>query len=398
MREVLALGAAAAALPLAYQVFRMGYFAALVPNTAIAKEGGAARWGQGLQYLLDFGGPYWLWLPLVVLGREWLLELAPLLRARRWRGVALLALPPIGGIAHAVYVVRVGGDFMHGRMLLPSLFALLLPVMATAIRRPARTPLALLTPWALVPWALVCALWLRPPYHQLGNGLGPHGIADERWFYVRLSGSPHPVTLADYDRASWKRAGDALRLLAERERVVLPWPPDVLDVLQEEQRRQLAERERVALPRPPDVLDVLQEEQRRLPPGDWVPARVVFSVKNIGLLGYAAGPRVHIVDQLGLADPIAARIKLDSRGRPGHEKDLPGEWVVARFTAPEALPRAALTPDSQRRVRGCSGRAAVRPAPGPAPRGGGPARLAGGRTQPAHVGTPDGYPASRGPL
>ena len=238
------LGAAAAALPLAYQVFRMGYFAALVPNTAIAKEGGAARWGQGLLYLLDFGGPYWLWLPLVVLGREWLLELAPLLRARRWRGVALLALLPIGGIAHAVYVVRVGGDFMHGRMLLPSLFALLLPVMVTAIRRPARTPLALLTPWALVPWALVCALWLRPPYHQLGNGLGPHGIADERWFYVRLSGNPHPVTLADYDRTSWKRAGDALRLLAERERVVLPWPPDVLDVLQEEQRRLLAERER----------------------------------------------------------------------------------------------------------------------------------------------------------
>ena len=214
----------------------MAYFAALVPNTAIAKEGGAARWGQGLQYLQDFGGPYWLWLPLLVLGREWLLVLAPLLRARRWRGVALLALPPIGGLAHALYVVRVSGDFMHGRMLLPSLFALLLPVMATAIRRPARIPLALLTPWALVPWALVCALWLRPPYHQLGNGLGPHGIADERWFYVRLSGSPHPVTLADYDRATWKRTGDALRLLAEHERVVLPWPPDALDVLQEERQ------------------------------------------------------------------------------------------------------------------------------------------------------------------
>ena len=75
VRDVLVLGAAAAALPLAYQVFRMGYYAALVPNTAIAKEGGAARWGQGVLYLLDFGGPYWLWLPLVVLGREWLLEL-----------------------------------------------------------------------------------------------------------------------------------------------------------------------------------------------------------------------------------------------------------------------------------------------------------------------------------
>jgi arabinofuranosyltransferase len=350
VQHALALGAAAAALPLAYQVFRMGYFAALVPNTAIAKEGGAARWGQGLLYLFDFGGPYWLWLPLAVLGGEWLRELVPQLRARRWRSVALLALPPIGGITHAVYVVRVGGDFMHGRMLLPSLFALLLPVMATAVRLPVRTPRALFTPVALALWALVCALWLRPPYHQVGNGLGPHGIADERWFYVRFSGNAHPVTLADYDRTSWKRAGDALRLLAERERVVLPWPPDVLDVLQEEQRRLRAERERVVLPRPTDVLDILLQEQRRLPPGEWVPARVVLSVKNIGLLGYAAGPRVHVVDQLGLADPIAARIRLDSRGRPGHEKDLPGEWVVARFAAPEALPRSALTPESQRRV------------------------------------------------
>ncbi len=54
----------AAALPLGYQVFRMGYFAALVPNTAIAKEAAASYWPQGWRYTLDFVGTYALWLPL----------------------------------------------------------------------------------------------------------------------------------------------------------------------------------------------------------------------------------------------------------------------------------------------------------------------------------------------
>jgi arabinofuranosyltransferase len=165
------------------------------------------------------------------------------------------------------------------------------------------------------------------PYlrHLFRPSVGPHGIADERWFYVQLSGTPHPVTLADYDRTSWKRTGDALRLQAERERVLLPWPPE--------------------------APDVLTDDQPRLRPADTVPARIVFSAKNIGLLGYAAGPHVHIVDRLGLAGPIAARLRLERPGRPGHEKDLPAEWVVARFAAPDVLPRGSLTPEAERRVR-----------------------------------------------
>jgi arabinofuranosyltransferase len=323
--HALALGATAAALPVGYQIFRMGYYGALVPNTAIAKEAAAARWDQGLRYLLDFAGPYWLWLPVAALSCGWLLDLVRLLRARHWGRAVRLALPVVGGGAHALYVVRLGGDFMHARMLLPSLFALLLPAMATAVPRGARPTLPLLTAAVVVPWALVCAVWLRPPYHRVGNGVGPHGIADERWFYVQLSGTPHPVTLADYDRTSWKQTGDALRLWAERERVLLPWPPEAPGV-------------------PAD-------EQVRLRPADTVPARVLFSAKSIGLLGYAAGPHVHIVDRLGLADPIAARVRLERHGRPGHEKDLPGEWVVARFAAPDVLPPGLLTPESARRVR-----------------------------------------------
>ncbi|MDO5500549.1 MAG: hypothetical protein Q4F67_12815, partial [Propionibacteriaceae bacterium] len=41
----------ALAIPGAYQIFRMGYFALLVPNTALAKDASNARWGDGWNYL-----------------------------------------------------------------------------------------------------------------------------------------------------------------------------------------------------------------------------------------------------------------------------------------------------------------------------------------------------------
>jgi arabinofuranosyltransferase len=60
------------AVPLANQAFRMGYYALLVPNTAVAKEASGAKWGAGWRYLTDLIVPYALWLPiaaaLVVVG------------------------------------------------------------------------------------------------------------------------------------------------------------------------------------------------------------------------------------------------------------------------------------------------------------------------------------------
>jgi arabinofuranosyltransferase len=41
----------ALALPLAYQVFRMGYYGSLVPNTALAKEGSSTNWERGWRHL-----------------------------------------------------------------------------------------------------------------------------------------------------------------------------------------------------------------------------------------------------------------------------------------------------------------------------------------------------------
>ena len=307
-----------AAAPLAYQIFRMGYFGAAVPNTALAKEAGMAYWAQGWSYLDDFAAAYALWLPLAPVLLWGLVPLGAALRrgpARRGPALALLLLPPGAALLHALYVVRVGGDFMHGRMLLPSLFGLLLPLAVGAGRRwwqPA-LPLA-----AVLPWAVVAGLWLRPPYFDAGpdppQSVGRLGIADERGFYVRLARHPHPVTLADYGEAPWTRDGRALfRRAAGGERGLLTWQASAQD----------GDRPGGGPLRP-------------LAPGVRPEVTLVAVRNNIGLTGYAAGPRVHVVDRLGLGDPVAARLDLARRGRPGHEKELPDAWAVARFGAPGA--------------------------------------------------------------
>jgi len=66
-----------------------------------------------------------------------------------------------------------------------------------------------------------------------------------------------------------------------------------------------------------------------------------------------AGPDIHVIDRLGLTDPVAARLLLPARGRPGHEKLLPEAWIVARFGDPAAA--AAAFPDAPEAARalGC---------------------------------------------
>ena len=105
----------------------MGYYALLVPNTGLAKAGAAAWWSQGFTYLWNFAAPYALWLPLLLAAPFVLLP-----ALRWWRrddrlGVVVLVTPVVVALADILYVVHVGGDYMHARLLLPGFFALCLP-------------------------------------------------------------------------------------------------------------------------------------------------------------------------------------------------------------------------------------------------------------------------------
>ena len=89
----------------------------------------------------------------------------------------------------------------------------------------------------------------------------------------------------------------------------------------------------------------------------WVATQIVAARPNVGLLGYAAGARVHVVDRFGLGDPLAARFRIERRSRPGHEKWLLEAWIIARFADSAAqLPRSAAPPwviDATRSALAC---------------------------------------------
>lgn len=288
----------AVALPVAFEVFRMAYFATIVPNTALAKEATEADWASGLRYLDNFGGTYLLALPLILLV-FWVLALVwarggdP---ASRRLTVTAAAAPMAAAVIHAAYVTRVGGDFMHGRLLLPATFGLLLPVAALPFAAAGvRRTLGLGACAGVVVWSALCAFSLRLPY---GGDTIRDGIADERAFWNTLARTEHAVTLDDHAGYAGVQRGRMGRELAARGA---------------------------------DVLVLFDGTVVPLAPG----SGVVLEATTIGLVSQAAGPEVRVIDSLGLADALGSRITgIDGDPRIGHEKRIPTAWIVARVTDP----------------------------------------------------------------
>ncbi|MEI5103402.1 hypothetical protein RB200_38935 [Streptomyces sp. PmtG] len=180
-RGALAGAAAAGALPVAYEIFRMGYYGHLMPLPGVTKEASASLWGRGVAYLADFAGPYLLWLPALFV----VAAVLPSGRSRPSLPLVPALAPVVAGVLCWAYVIKVGGDFMHGRMFLPGLFLLALPVFVV----PATRAWALASGGVLM-WAVACAAALRVPYEGL---VGPRGVADERGVYVRQNAAAHPL-------------------------------------------------------------------------------------------------------------------------------------------------------------------------------------------------------------
>src|SRR5439155_19080301 len=92
-----------------------------------------------------------------------------------------------------------------------------------------------------------------------------------------------------------------------------------------------------------------------LSPGS--PRRFVSVAGNVGLIGYAAGRDVFVVDQYGLADPVASRLRLVSRLRAGPEKSMEVDWAGGRFADRNRWPAGEDTSAAieAQRALGCDG-------------------------------------------
>ena len=315
-------------LPVAYQIFRMGYYALILPGTAVAKDASGAKWDQGLVYLANFNQPYLLWLPAVLLVALGAVMAVTRNRSghRAARGYGWLARTVqnpaavtifflVSGLVQAVYWVRQGGDFMHGRVLLTPVFCMLLPIAVIPVVLPHGAKLTreagyLLAGATSVLWVAVAgwALWAAN-----SPGMGPDatrvtdsGIVDERRFYAQATGHAHPLTAADYlDYPRMRAVLEAINNTPDGALLLPAGNYDHWEVVP-------------AIPPPPDT-----------PAAERIrgPHTVFFT--NMGMLGMNVGLDVRVIDQIGLTNPLAAHTERLEDGRIGHDKNLFPDWAVA---------------------------------------------------------------------
>lgn len=303
-KVLLGVAAAGLALPVLYEIFRMGYYAAVVPNTALAKSAGGSYWERGWAYALDdFGATYMFWVPTaVVLGIVGVL--AWRLIQQRSPALWVVAAMEAGALIHIFYVIRIGGDYMHARMLLPAVVAFVLPAFVVRVshedlvagRSIPELTVAGLAVLVLFPWAAYEATSVR--IDSMEALQRRWSIQDERQFWADSTGNDNAVTLEDFRSLEfgWVLTADDIH----------GWD--------DEGRRFLY----VAFDPRSATIDP--------------DAPNVAAFSNVGVFGYAVGPNVQVVDQLGLADPIGSRLAVTERGAPGHEKSMPAEWVFARWS------------------------------------------------------------------
>jgi arabinofuranosyltransferase len=234
---------------LGWALFSLLYYGFVFPNTAFAKLATGIPVGE----LIEQGGHYVLNAlevdPITCLAMVAGVGVALFSRDKRQRPIA------VGVVLYVLYLVRIGGDFASGRLLTAPFFC------ATTIlsrynldKLDARLVLVL---FAVV--FMIGAGAVHPTYYisagdleaiRSSDFIDDKGIADERmWYYMTNSLARASRTTA-LPNHRWKF--DGLRFKAGSESVVVD--------------------------------------------------------ESIGMVGYYAGPQVHIVDQWALADPLLARL------------------------------------------------------------------------------------------
>jgi arabinofuranosyltransferase len=245
---------------LAWESFSLVYYGFPFPNTAYAKlatavPAGELAW-QGLIYLRDSLRRD----PITLTAIAVALACAALTATGRDDEARVRAGLAVGIALYLGYVVRIGGDFMSGRFLTPP-FVLAVTILSRSRGLDRRGP-----------WTAALSVVIAIGVVRLSQPVEPtspyteaeiqeaHGIVDERRHYLEATG-----------------------LLTARRGAPLP-------------QHEAVERARE-----------FRESGRR-----------VQAEGAVGIIGYAAGPGIHIVDLNGLGDPLLARLPSMLPWRPGH--------------------------------------------------------------------------------
>jgi arabinofuranosyltransferase len=161
-------------LYLPYFFWKYTYYGWIFPNTYYAKSGGEMFWEQGFIYVRMFFTAYPIFLSIPFLGfysfyKVWKSNL------RLTESQQIYFILCTAPLLHLLYIVKVGGDFMFARFLIPILpfLYLLLEVFLSALTQTAYIPLATI---------LIGSLLFYNPYHKQPIPI-VNGISNEQEIY-----------------------------------------------------------------------------------------------------------------------------------------------------------------------------------------------------------------------
>jgi arabinofuranosyltransferase len=291
---------AAAAVPVLYQLFRMGYYGMYVSNTALTKEATLIRWDRGWRYISDMFGTYWLAVPgLLLLIAGYGPSAIALWRRHARRGTYVLAAFLGAAIANALYIVAIGGDYLHARMLLPPIFAACAPIAALPVTRRHMAGLA------AAPWVVVAVVFMRPPVFRLGSTFQNPPIG-------RMTTEDAGFAAGQPKREMFTDTGLYFQRLPRQifYRADIPLGPDV---------------------RQPEA-----------------------AVYAVGVMPYAVGDRLYVLDLFGLASTLDSHMRIPAYSGfglvpyAGQEKPMPPPWIGALLLPPGVSVDPSVLPGAHR--------------------------------------------------
>ncbi len=265
-----------AALPvISWLTFAWIYYGDIIPNTAYAKMGIYTGWDgirQGWAYFLD-----WATYDTLAAGST-LIFTGVLLTQKRSAPTFSLA---VGNVFYILFIIWIGGDFMRGRFFLPVFFSSLIAGILFFASKVRAEKSIFSSEAGILVFVLLVLYGIQHLPADPGRTINEAGIVNERAFY--------PQYRLDY----YLRHGT----------IINPY----LDL---------------------NFADHLRSYTDLCGP-------ITIKYRNPGTIGYFAGPKVNIIDTLGLTDPTIAKLPREylvaSHPRPGHpDKHIPLEYLRNR--------------------------------------------------------------------
>ena len=164
-----------------FLLWRLNYYFDLFPNTFYAKSGNLTWYSQGFVYVLLYFQKYWVLAAALILPFFIVLITRKLFPADLWkkRIFAETLICTAFCWIYIVYVMRVGGDFMYARLLVP-----LTPFLAIALEMAFLPLLITRVRLAHILIAIMTIGYVYQANRPMGV-LGVNGIVNE-WFYYEF--------------------------------------------------------------------------------------------------------------------------------------------------------------------------------------------------------------------